>query len=162
MRTIIHEMEILASGGGGRARNNHLTGYFPIILRESLKKVGWAFLEGFAFSDSYVTLFNKSLHWMPRVIVIVLREAICFISHKYKRLQCHDCCMLSELLHYQTLSWTCLPQVCFASQSFQISFHLPSTYPQMLNMWKSGATIFCPSLFLGSIPFGGHQKILTS
>ena len=71
----MHELEILASGGGGRACNTCLIRDFPINLRETFKrKCVWALLEGFAFSGSYVTLFRKSLPCMPWVIVLVSRE----------------------------------------------------------------------------------------
>ena len=116
MRTIRHEMEILASGGQARACNTRMTLDFPNNLRETLKqKCVGEFLEGFVFSDSYVTIFKKSLPWIPLVIVLVSREDICFISHYEKRPQRYDHRMLAELRHCQTLLWTCLPQLCVMS-----------------------------------------------
>ena len=131
----MHEMEILASGGGGRACNTCLIRDFPINLRETFKrKCVWALLEGFEVSDSYVNLFKKSVPWMPWFIVLVSREEIFYISHYGKRPQCHDRRMLAELQHCHTLSWMCLPKVCVASQIFQIPFCLPGTSRQALNM----------------------------
>ena len=135
MRTIMHEMEILASGGGGRALNTHLTCNFPIILRYTFKrKCVWEFMESSSFSDSYVTLFKKRLPCMPWVIVLVSREEIYSISHYGKSPQCYDRRMLAESRQCQNLSWKFLPQVCVAHQSFQTSFCLPGTSLQDINM----------------------------
>ena len=146
MSTIMHETEILALGGGGRARNTRLTWYFPINMRETFNRwCVWALLEGFELSDSYVNLFKKSVPWMPWFIVLVSREEIFYISHYGKRPQCHYSRMLDESRHCQNILWTCLPQVCVVSQIFQTSLRLPGTSRQVLNMWTVGAIIFDPA-----------------
>ena len=146
MRAILHEMESLASGGGGRARNTRLTWDFPINLRETFKnKFVWALMKGFAFYDIYVTLFKKSIPWMPCVIVFVSHAEIWSLSHYGKRPQCHYSRMLDESRHCQNILWTCLPQVCVVSQIFQNSLRLPGTSRQVLNMWTVGAIIFAPA-----------------
>ena len=46
----MNEIEILASGGGWRARNTRLTRELPINLRDIFKqKCVWEFLEGLNF-----------------------------------------------------------------------------------------------------------------
>ena len=145
MRTIMHEMEILASGGRGIARDTCVTWDLPINLRETFKrKFVWALLEGFAFSDKLMTIFNKRLPWMPCVIVLVLREEIWCIRRYGKRPQCRNRRMLAESQHCQTLSCTCLPKVCVSSKSFQTPLCLPGTSRQALNMWTAGSIISPP------------------